>query len=68
LIGDEKVAAAWWSTVLQFIGISAEDASLLNSEWRRQIVRGHKEVVANYAEVAAKLKAYKGGLYLHHLR
>ena len=67
LISDEAAAARWWGDVLQFIGISREDAGLLTSEWRRQIVKSHLEVIENYSEVKAKLTSYRGGIYLKYL-
>ena len=64
LIGHPDEAKAWWGTILQFVGISRLDVGLLSSEWRRQIVKGHSETVANYRDVKQKLEMYKGGKYL----
>eukprot|EP00613_Pedinella_sp_CCMP2098_P049710 CAMPEP_0171834340 /NCGR_PEP_ID=MMETSP0992-20121227/10362_2 /TAXON_ID=483369 /ORGANISM="non described non described, Strain CCMP2098" /LENGTH=248 /DNA_ID=CAMNT_0012450019 /DNA_START=268 /DNA_END=1014 /DNA_ORIENTATION=- len=67
LISDEATAKAWWSAVLQFVGVSRDDVGLLQSEWRKQITKTHKELITNYDQVHEKLKSYKSGAYLNLL-
>ena len=43
------------------------DVHFLESDWRRQIVKGHAETISNYADVKAKLAEHRGGMHLQYL-
>jgi hypothetical protein len=64
LVADPAVAEEWWNTILEFLGISRDDYPLLQSEWRRQIIKGHNETIRNYEQIMKILKEYEGGKFL----
>jgi len=46
---------------------SGDDVHFLQSEWRRQIIKGHNETITNYDQVKQFLFKYRNGMHLHYL-
>lgn len=56
-------ARDWWAAILEFLGVSREDLYLLQSDFRRQIIKPHNRTISNYDMVHQALKQHRDGKF-----
>ena len=64
---DRSSATGAWCRALGSLQLACEDVALLQSDWWKQVIHGHRTTIRNYHDVRKVLKHYRSGLFAHLL-